>query len=60
MPVRLSVRLPDTAALIVIDLQKAIDHPGWGERNNPDAEKNVGRLRQAWRAVDSDTLTVKN
>jgi nicotinamidase-related amidase len=43
--------LPSTAALIVIDLQKAIDHPSWGERNNPDAEKNIARLLDAWRAT---------
>src|ERR1051326_8780219 len=43
--------LPPTAALIVIDLQKAIDHPSWGERNHPGAEKNIARLLQAWRAT---------
>jgi nicotinamidase-related amidase len=43
--------LPLTAALIVIDLQKAIDHPGWGERNNPEAEKNVAALLDAWRTT---------
>ena len=42
-------RLPLTAALIVIDLQKAIDHPSWGERNNPQAEENVAALLRAWR-----------
>jgi len=31
--------LPRSAALIVIGLQKAIDHAKWGERNNPGAEK---------------------
>jgi nicotinamidase-related amidase len=46
----LPVPLPHSAALIVVDLQKAIDHPSWGERNNHDAEKNVAALLQAWRA----------
>jgi nicotinamidase-related amidase len=46
---RLPVPLPLNAALIVIDLQKAIDHPSWGERNNHDAEKNVAELLHAWR-----------
>ena len=41
--------LPRDAALIVIDLQRAIDHPSWGRRNNLDAERNVAALLQAWR-----------
>ena len=46
----LPVPLPRRAALLVIDLQKAIDHPSWGRRNNPQAEPNVAALLQAWRA----------
>jgi nicotinamidase-related amidase len=46
---RLPNALPREAALLVIDLQKAIDHPSWGERNNPQAEQNVGALLAAWR-----------
>ncbi len=51
MPPRadLPTALPATAALIVIDLQKAIDAPYWGPRNNPEAEHNVARLLAAWR-----------
>ena len=41
--------LPRDAALLIIDLQKAIDHPSWGLRNNPQAEKNIAALLQAWR-----------
>ena len=37
-------------ALILIDLQKAIDHSSWGQRNNPRAEANVTRLLAAWRS----------
>jgi nicotinamidase-related amidase len=39
-------------ALVLIDLQKAIDHPKWrqhGDRNNFEAEENIGHLLQAWR-----------
>ncbi|HET8546800.1 MAG TPA: cysteine hydrolase family protein [Bryobacteraceae bacterium] len=43
------VNLPENAALIVIDMQRAIDHPGWGERNNPQAEQMIAALLVAWR-----------
>jgi nicotinamidase-related amidase len=46
---RLPSPLPLDAALIVIDMQRAIDHPSWGLRNNPGAEKNVAALLHAWR-----------
>ena len=46
----LPVQLPHSAALLVIDVQHAIDHPSWGERNNPRAEANIAALLAAWRA----------
>lgn len=48
---RLPVPLPLGTALIVIDVQKAIDHSSWGERNNPDAEQNIAALIAAWRST---------
>src|ERR1700693_2290316 len=47
---RLPVPLPHDAALIVIDIQRAIDHPSWGQRNNLEAERNVAALLRAGRA----------
>ncbi|HKF60645.1 MAG TPA: cysteine hydrolase family protein [Dongiaceae bacterium] len=44
--------LAPNAALLVIDLQKAIDAPYWaaeGPRNNPTAEANIARLLRHWR-----------
>jgi len=35
--------------LIVLDLQRAIDHPSWGVRNNPDAENRISGLLAVWR-----------
>jgi len=52
--------LPDTAALIVIDLQKAIDHPSWGERNNPEAERNVAALLAAWRRTGRPVYHIRH
>lgn len=39
-------------ALVIIDVQNAIDHPQWaeyGKRNNPDAERQIARLLSVWR-----------
>lgn len=44
------MRLPCDAALIVIDVQSAIDDPRWGSRNNPGAEAVIASLLAAWRA----------
>lgn len=42
---------PDNPALILIDIQQGFDQTAsfGGERNNPDAERNAGRLLQHWR-----------
>ncbi|MFE8702770.1 cysteine hydrolase family protein [Cytobacillus sp. FJAT-54145] len=44
--------------LIVIDVQKAFHHPKWGERNNPEAEKNIERLINAWRETNRPIIFV--
>jgi nicotinamidase-related amidase len=54
------MRFPSTAALIVIDVQCAIDHPSWGQRNNPDAEKNMVALLEAWRGTGRPIYHVRH
>ena len=36
-------------ALVIVDVQKAIDHPCWGARNNPHAEQSIADLLVVWR-----------
>lgn len=46
--------------LILIDQQKAMEHPKWGPRNNPDAENNIARLLAAWRSRRGSIIHVKH
>jgi nicotinamidase-related amidase len=41
--------MSEAPALILIDLQKAIDDPSWGSRNNPSAEARARQLLELWR-----------
>jgi nicotinamidase-related amidase len=51
------------AALIVIDVQKAIDadyHAVHGPRNNPEAEANIARLLTQWREERRPIIHVRH
>ena len=37
-------------ALLIIDVQEGLDEPRLGRRNNPEAESNMARLLEEWRA----------
>jgi len=57
------LNLPVDAALILIDLQKAIDDPRWaseGPRNNPAAESNVARLLRHWREAGRPIIHIRH
>jgi nicotinamidase-related amidase len=43
------IHLPSTAALLLIDLQQAVDDPSWGPRNNSEAESVAAGLLARWR-----------
>ncbi len=53
-------RLPADAALLIVDLQNAIDHPEWSQRDNPEAAANVARLLAAWRATGRPVVHVQH
>jgi nicotinamidase-related amidase len=44
------MNLPQSTALIVVDVQQAFLDSRFGERNNPQAESNIARLLAAWRS----------
>ncbi len=50
-----------SAALIVIDVQAGFDNAEyWGPRNNPECERNVRRLLEAWRADGGRVVLVRH
>jgi len=56
----MDVMLPDTAALLVIDVQEALDDPRRPPRNNPDAEANIARLLAAWRTTGRRCVHIRD
>ncbi len=53
--------LSPSAALIVVDLQRGFDDAAhWGARNNPDSERNVLALVEAWRESDRPLVFVRH
>ena len=54
------MNIDNNAVLVVIDVQKGMDDSRLGRRNNPDAEKNVARLLQAWRAGGRPIIHVRH
>lgn len=52
--------LPQHAVLILIDVQNGFDNPRWGNRNNPEAENNMARLLEAFRAGGRPVIFVQH
>lgn len=48
------------AVLLIIDVQKAFDDSIWGERNNVQAETNIEKLLQHWRATNRPVFHVQH
>jgi nicotinamidase-related amidase len=51
---------PRSAVLLIVDVQRAIDDPSWGRRNNPQAEENIGRLLAVWRRASRAIVHVRH
>jgi nicotinamidase-related amidase/quinol monooxygenase YgiN len=47
-------------ALVIIDMQKGMQLPAAGTRNNPEAEGNIAKLLGAWRRVGAPVVHVRH
>lgn len=51
----------ESAALVIIDVQQAIDDHGyWGPRNNPDLEARLSELLNCWRRGNGHIVHVRH
>jgi nicotinamidase-related amidase len=46
--------------LLVIDVQRAFDEPGWTGRNNPEAESRIAELIAGWRSAGAPIVHVRH
>lgn len=53
-------RIPENTALIIVDVQKAFNHPSWGKRNNPEAEEHISKILDKWRTTSRPVFHIQH
>lgn len=48
------------ALLLLVDIQQGLDEPKYGERNNPQAEANIGKLLETWRGEKRPLIHIQH
>src|SRR5438067_7729176 len=56
----MAIDLPERSALLVIDVQRGLDDPSLGARDNPACEANIAKLLAAWRERGWPTVFVRH
>ena len=58
----MTISVKDKPALILIDIQKGFDDVEYwgGDRNNPEAEQNAGKLMTFWRKMGLPVFHIKH
>ena len=50
----------DSAALVLVDVQMAFEHPRWGRRDNPACDDNITALVAAFAAAQVPLVFVRH
>lgn len=52
--------LSKNAVLLVVDVQRGLDEPVWGRRNNPQMETRIAELLLTWRSLKRPVMFAKH
>ncbi len=47
-------------ALLIVDVQQGLDEPYWRQRNNPNAEQQIKKLLDKWRADKQPIIHIQH